>query len=1147
MGWTKEQEQAIYKKGANILVSAAAGSGKTSVLVERIINKIINDGVDVDKILVVTFTSAAASEMKERLLKALYKKIDENPENLNLQRQISLLNRADISTIHSFCLKLIKNNFYVLDMPANFRIGNEIEVEIIREEVIEEIFEKKYEKSDEEFEKLLNLYTNYTDDTPLKELIFNIYDFSRCSVNPKKWLEAATEEYNLKNANIKDFSETKWGNIILEYVEDIIYSELKLLKNARVELENEEELLPFYEIISNDINIIEKLDLKNWDNLYNSLNMLNFEQWSRKAVKSESNKELKENAKKVRDLVKKEIDEKIKKVICFLTKDIIDDMSEMYQILSAIKKLVEEFDSELSKRKKEKNIIDFSDFEHLSLKLLIDENGEPSEIAKKHEYQEILIDEYQDINEIQEKILTSVSNNNNIFMVGDVKQSIYRFRQSRPDIFIGKYENYEQNEINFETLKNSTKIQLYKNFRSRKNVLDITNQIFKNIMTKNLGEIEYTEDEYLNLGVDFEEKDIDFETEMYLIEMNKEEQDSEENVSEEEIVDKALMEARLISKKIKEMIEKGYKYSDIAILLKSTKNQVETYEKELLNNGIPVYSDAGSEYLDSIEIDTILSFLKIIDNPLQDIPLVTVLRSPIIGLTDNELLELRLIDKNLYFYELLEISENEKVKRFLELLKELKEFSKENTIDMLIWRIYTLTGYLEYVKLMPNGNLRQANLKKLFETARDYESFSYKGLFNFIIFMEKVSKMDTKIPPAKIIGEKDDVVKIMTIHKSKGLEFPVVFVSGITRNTNLQDIKKSIIYDQNLGFGVDFINEISRYSLPTKEAMKLKINKETLSEAMRVLYVALTRAKDKLFLVGADKNILKSIEDKKKMLEIYYSKDSIDYRLVGKYIKMSDWIMLAVLKEKNSRIKQFIVNSSDLTQQEDNNEEQNINLLTILENSNKINQEKYKKIENMILWKYKYQNSINEITKTSVTKLKQGEEEISIKELKDFESKNEKITKAKLGTLIHLALQKLEDTNIEKLIESLKISNNEKKELLRHKKIFENYINSDLYKMIKEAKNVKKELYFYMNIKSENSDDKILIQGIIDLYFETSDGKIVLVDYKTDNVNIINELEERYYSQLILYKNAIENLNNKKVDKMYIYSTKFDKLLEIEE
>ena len=484
--WTDEQKQAIYEKDSNILVAAAAGSGKTAVLVERIINKIINEKIDIDRLLVVTFTNAAASEMRERVLKAIYKKIDENPEDERLQRQVTLLNKASICTIDSFCLDVVRNNFFEIDISQNFRIADTTEIEILQQDVLEELFEEKYESKDENFEKLINTYTGYRDDTPLKELILTIYNYIQSNPYPEKWLDEKIEMFNFNLEECKDFSQTSWGKILLKQIKEVVDDGIIQLKPEVQKLSECDDLKKSYEFLRGNLNQLELLQAKldTWDKAYTIYATMDFGKWTMdRNVKLDE----KVNAQKVREKVISTLKSSAEKVLIMDSNEAYQDIINMYDILKKLEGLILDFSQIFAKRKKEKNMVDFSDVEHFALKILLDENGNPTEIAKKYQskFDEIAIDEYQDSNLVQEYILTSISKGNNIFMVGDVKQSIYKFRQARPDLFLSKYKTYKLKQK--KTENDDLKIQLFKNFRSRKEVLDFSNLIFSKIMTEELG------------------------------------------------------------------------------------------------------------------------------------------------------------------------------------------------------------------------------------------------------------------------------------------------------------------------------------------------------------------------------------------------------------------------------------------------------------------------------------------------------------------------------------------------------------------------------------------------------------------------------------------------------------------------------------
>lgn len=1274
MDWTKEQEQAINEKDSNILVAAAAGSGKTAVLVERIIHKIIDEKIDIDQLLVVTFTNAAASEMRERVLDAIYKKLDENPEEQNLQRQITLLNKASICTIDSFCLEIVRNYFYELDnVSPNFRIGDTTEIELLKQEVIEEIFEKKYEEENEDFIKLINTYTSYKDDTPLKDLTLKIYSYIQSNPFPQKWLREKIEMFNIiddsnidniakqnlenqKNEKNKkdekienggekkeehdDFSNTMWGKELLKELEEELIDDITTLIEVEESLSYDTELEKFKQTIRSDIDMLQTLknNLYNWDKAYEISQNISFITWPRKKVESE----IKAQAKEIRDSVKDKLKKVLNKILICDSKEAQQDIQDMYSILVKLENLILEFEEEFSKRKREKNVVDFNDIEHFALKILlkeVDGKIEPTEVAKKYKekYKEIAIDEYQDSNLVQEYILNSVSKQDNIFMVGDVKQSIYKFRQAMPELFLSKYETYKT--IENKEKEDNLKIKLFKNFRSRDNVLKFTNTIFQNIMSNVLGDIEYNEEEYLNLGADYPSieqnlkteisiinlKDDESETENAFLEGFSEEEDEEGEDKEKEIVEERIedieLEARFVANKIKTLIDSKYQvwdrkkneyrdieYKDIVVLLRSTATAAPVYEQELLRLELPVFSDTSQEYLDSIEIQTIMSLLKIIDNPIQDIPLVTVLRSNIGKFTDNELVQIRLADKYDNFYTCMQKSKvsvdiklRTKIENFFDNLNQWRKQQEYLSLDELIWKIYIDTGYYNYVGLMPNGALRQANLKMLFQRAKQYESSNFKGLYNFINFIEKLKLSSGDMGSAKLIGENDNVIRIMSIHKSKGLEFPVVFLSSTGKQFNLMDLNQNVLLHQDMGIGVKYIDyeKQIQYDTLTKVAMKNKILVETLSEEMRILYVALTRAKEKLFITGLSKDYEKESEKLEQQVN-RYSKDcdKINPILVKKYKRYLDWIML-VYKYEESKMKDLaelnVYNKKELLNTFKDCDKEEIDIVELLEKQ-KVEQNKTEELEKILNFSYENEIATTIPTKTSVTKIKQLDmqenlepslDSLLIKEDSTIEENDEvsekdtvhiqesnfskpqflkneddnKLTSAQKGTLVHLCLQKLDERKdytielVKELINELlskQIITTKEAEAISPYKVLA-FTKSVIWQELKNAKQVEKEKPFYINIPAreiykQEIEEDILVQGIIDLYYINENDELVLVDYKTDYVENgrEDELVNKYTKQLELYKQALESALDRKVDKVFIYSVYLEKELEVD-
>ncbi|EGT4204623.1 TPA: helicase-exonuclease AddAB subunit AddA [Clostridioides difficile] len=1260
--WTKEQLEVIESRECNLLVAAAAGSGKTAVLVERIIQMITSreNPIDIDKLLVVTFTNAAASEMRERIGDAIGKALDENPENKHLQNQLVLLNKSSITTIHSFCLDVIKSNFHRINLDPNFRIGDQTECAILKQEAIEEVFEDLYEERDEGFLNLVESYAERGGDKEVQDIILGIYSFAMASPEPKKWLIDSAERFNI-DENF-DFSQSIWARAILDTVKIEINGLCLNMERALKEVESIEELETFAEKLSVEYKKIADISQacnKSWDEAYKKMASMSFENYV-KGVKRISKdapsyiKESKEKAKTIRDKTKKSLESIVSATFNKDNDSIREEIKYLYNIVKPISSVVLRFEEEYSNKKREKGIIDFNDIEHFALNILtdVDEKGNivPSDIAVgyRNKFYEIFIDEYQDSNLVQEVLLKAVANTEtpNRFMVGDVKQSIYRFRQAKPELFLQKYNNY-----NDKKGSSHRKIMLYKNFRSREEVVDAVNYIFENIMNENIGEIEYTEKERLNLGANFnvdtdEKSIIGGATEIHLIQKDNKLDDDiindkddrinnkEDEIEEEEKLDNIQLEARMVGNIIKDLMKvnedgkiqkvydkgiDGYRpveFRDIVILLRATSAWAPVFADELMNMDIPTYADVGVGYFDTIEIKTILSLLQIIDNPMQDIPLISVLKSPIFGFTPEDLIDIRVQSKDKIFYEVLKSTaeydgftdsqnENEsefipseecinKSKDFLIKLKEFKEKSMYMSTDEFIWYLYTRTGYYAYVGALPGGSQRQANLKVLFERAKQFEETSLKGIFNFVNFIEKLKKSSSDMGSAKTLGENANVVRIMSIHKSKGLEFPVVICSAMGKNFNTQDFKKSILYHHNLGYGPQFVDYERRISFPSiaKEALKSKINIENLSEEMRVLYVAFTRAKEKLIITGSTRNIQDSIKRWSNGIE---SLDTISQYEILKGKNFLDWIMPCVLRhrdlsnlleevgldavfnvEHNSKWYGKLWNKNDILVEKKSDEEKE-SIEEILEkiDVNNPDSDYYGEIEEKLNYIYPYEFSTRKPATISVTEIKKiqnnYEEELinTIFEQKVIlkkplfiqnEEEREKISGTERGTIVHLVMEVLDLKNVSSVNDiksqirgfvSKGIITEKQASIVNPYKIYKFFASNIGKRMLNaEIINREKSIYAQVNMKDIyiyekliNNDDKklydnesVMLRGIVDAYFE-EDNQIVLVDYKTDFVNEenINQIIEKYKKQLDLYADIIETLTGKSVKEKCIY------------
>lgn len=1229
--WTESQLEAIFAPKCNLLVSAGAGTGKTAVLVERIIQEItsIDKDIDIDKLLVVTFTNAAASEMKERIADAISKLLESNYESKNLQRQLALLNQANIITIHSFCLKVIKNNFHLIDLDPNFRICDNTESVLLKQDVLEELFDEQYDAENTEFLKLVDGFRS-KNDIKLKDIILSLYEFSKSNPWPEKWLTEAAENFNIKE-NF-DFENTSWEKILMHSLRVEVNGCKNRIKRELDIIQNVEGLEHYVDTFKKDYeNINELLFLDSWEELKQKFLKLSFGKLSTKRVKDDEAKEVKERAKNVRDEVKKKLNG-IKEEIFSGSDDMYKNIQEIYPMMKCLVSLVMEFDKNYSLKKRERGILDFSDIEHFCLKILTDtnQNGSvvPSEAALEYRryFEEIFIDEYQDSNEVQEVIMNMISRkgkNSNLFMVGDVKQSIYRFRQSKPELFLQKYNSYSE-----KNTAENRKIKLVENFRSRKEIIDGTNYLFKQIMCRKVGELDYTDEECLKSSANYGKLsgNCSGDIEVNIIDKREGDEETKEN---EEPLDNVQAEARLVVQRINELVngkegEKPVKvydkninsyrdimYKDIVILMRATQNWAPTFVEELNNSGIPVFADTSAGYFENIEIKTIISLLEIIDNPLQDIPLIAVLRSPIESFSPEELIDLRMVNRKMHFYDILKIiSENDsrlntslkhignslkcKVGEFLKKLSNWRKKVKYMPIDEFIWHLYIETGYYGFIGAMPGGIQRQANLRMLFEKAEQYEKSSYKGLFNFINFINKLKNSSGDLGSAKILGENENVVRIMSVHKSKGLEFPVVIMAGTGKKFNLMDMNKVILFHEKLGLGPDYVNVKRHISYPTiiKQVIKRKLKVEALSEEMRILYVAFTRAKEKLIITGMVDNIEKAAQ--RWCESVSYKGEKIsEYSLINAR-NFLDWIgsalakhpcgkiireisksedNLNLVKEDTSRWKVNIYNKSDF--KSTYIEEQNTNVVDKIAHLNlsKYDGKYMDEVNRRLNWIYKYKEASKIPAKFSVSELKRRFDLIDVEgsvnvvepvQLKKplFLRGKKGMTAAERGTVLHLILQHIDikrvssydeiKEQVDKLVQREFVREDEVK-FISLSKILK-FFNSEIGSRMKSAENVYRETPFYIEIESNElykelpekiyKDEKIIVQGIIDCYFEEKGG-IVLIDYKTDYVDNIDNIKDKYKVQIYYYARALEKLTGKKVKNKYLYLFFNDSLIEI--
>ena len=1210
--WTDEQQLAISKKNSNILVSASAGSGKTAVLVERVINKVINEKIDIDKILVVTFTNAAATELKEKLLLVIYDRLNKNRDDSFLKRQLTYINRASITTIHSFCLDIIRSNFEFLDIDPNFRICDETESNILKTKAILNVIEQEYRNSNvnnkikDELYNLLELFGGK--DENLVEYILKIYSYIQSFAYPIRWLEEKIEKYNIDSC--VDLCDTDFGQNIYKDTIDKLNVLIKREEGLIALIKGNEDFNKYIDVLEDDI---DKLKLcifnnkKSWDSLYFSLQNIEFK---KAPTYKGDNIKLKDMISSFRtNVLKKEI-KKLQKSIYETTTNILADQKVAYKYIRYIFDIVLKFKEQYDSLKKDKNYIDFNDIEHLALKLLVKENNdkiEYTEIAHslKEKYKEVYTDEYQDISYIQEAILQAVSNDNNRFMVGDIKQSIYKFRQAMPNIFNEKYETYNLIKDNKDTKQQANvKIILAKNFRSREQVLESINYIFERIMTKELGDCSYEDTETLKYGAtSYKDEGLDYRTEINILDLKQEDQEFIEDEVDIKLgeLKNFEIEALYIANKIKELMSKyntynikegkfkKIQYKDIVILLRSIKDKGKILEETLKKADIPVFCDTSSNLYESEEIYLVLSLLRILDNPYQDVHIVSVMYSIIGNFTLDELVYIRSMDKKSrvydnikYFYNLLNSKEKKdkfeqelfnKICDFLDVIETLKLYSRQNSVSNLLLKIYDITNiYRQYV-LDNNSKQRRANLDLLVEVALKCEDQNILTLSEYISYVDNLKdKVDVSTSSAKIIGENEDVVRIMTIHKSKGLEFPYVILCDTSKRYNLKDATNTVTLHHELGIGINVVNENYKVAYPSviKQAIKNKIEQETKAEELRMLYVALTRAKEKLIIFATindyNKLNLKQIviyEKNKILPSLVLNNNSYieNINMALKEIKREDLFNINVINVSDKEINLLI-----------NKKEKNIESINEkISKNNKFDKEdvdnKLKEIKAEIEYKYKYEELVNTPSRISVSTLKKEAQEESNVYLKKYddeqksinelyrlpnmiEEKEENYTQARKGTLIHFILENLDLTKdytskslnsyIDNLVENGVISKKDKS-YINIQKILK-FLESDIAFKIKQSTHVKKEQEFVLK---DNMVSKSIIQGIIDLYYINENNNIVLIDFKTDRLNKDEEYINLYKKQLEIYKIALEKILRKKVENTYIYSFYLDKTIEV--
>ena len=1246
--WTKEQQEVIRLRDRNILVSAAAGSGKTAVLVERILSKITDNThpVDIDRLLIMTFTRAAAGEMKERISAVIEKALGEDPDNEHLQRQTTLLHTAQITTIDGFCAYIIRNYFHLIGLDPGYRTADEGELKLLRGDVVKALLEEHYAQKDEKFQKFVECFATGKSDENLGDLIQKLYEMAMSNPFPEEWLQKCLGDYRIES--LEELRETEWMKMLWDAVGDELQEAELLIREARNVCAEADGPYLYEDALNSDLILVRDLqelaEKRDYNGIVKALVKPAFARLStKKAPDVEEQK--KQRVKELRDEEKGILKELGQRYFQSSEEEILEMIRYVREPIEMLIELTVQFMEQFGMAKREKNILDFTDMEHFALQILMTKEGEEihmSQAAKElsAKYDEVLVDEYQDSNLVQELLTTAVSGwinqKKNIFMVGDVKQSIYRFRLARPELFMEKYKSYSTDEAKEQ------RIDLHKNFRSRAQVLESVNFIFRQIMGEDLGGVAYDKDAALYPGASFPEGESEefVKTEVLLIEKDGEElTDVQESADagaqgsqmELENQNAQELEALAIAQRIQEIVGKEQivdketreyrpvEYGDIVILLRTAYGWAETFREVLASQGIPVYCTSRTGYFSALEIVTVLNYLKVCDNPLQDIPLMGVLRSPIVGCTSQELAELRIQYPKGLLYESVtayvgESSKTDflnekdflklKLSNFLQLLEKVRNMAVYTPVHELILYVLKETGYGNYARALPGGEQRFANLTMLVEKAMDYEKTSYRGLFNFVRYIEQLQAYEVDYGEVNLTGAGNTAVEIMTIHKSKGLEFPVVFVAGMGKQFNFQDMNAGLLLHPELGIGADAVIPEKRViaSSLNKQIIRRQLLKESLGEELRVLYVAMTRAKEKLILTGTVGKLEKQmvslsrfLDEEEELLPLGTRMKAKNYwafvlpalvrhramsELLGEY-----GILMKKQKGIYDDVSDFVIKKVTVRQMTEK--------AVILQAGNQMQEEYLKnwdadqvydkevreEIEKRFSFVYPYKYLEDIPVKVSVSDLKKRswhdeselEENISVSAEEQVEEqeapvpafmaeKQEEYKGAARGTAYHRLMECLDYAEVEsevqlevqlkRLLESQKMTEQEA-ECIRIRDI-KKFVDSELGQRMKKAV-VKKQLYreqpFVIRRSASLLDDSwkdetILVQGIIDAYF-TEDGEIVLVDYKTDRVRKGQEqkLVDLYHVQLEDYAQALERMTGMKVKEKIIYSFTLQKAI----
>lgn len=1202
MAWTNEQQAAIDSRGQTLLLSAAAGSGKTAVLVERIIRRLLDKEypIDITELLVVTFTKAAAAEMRDRIGMALMKALSETKDP-RVERQLALLPSAQISTLHAFCQHVIRKYFYTIDLDPAFSIAGEEELNLLRRQVLEDVFLSYYEDDEKAsiLYPLADMFGSDRGDDILMDTVSRMYTYARSLAWPEHWLKEAARAYDVAPDAVID--DMVWAGPIKDAVRRILEEDARLYDGVLYHLRQREAFAPACDtFVAEQAALRQAAQARSWNDLSRFVRAIDFPRLKSLRKLSDDDKAVWERCKKVRDDVKKDVIKTLQAVYFSATpEEWLDGMRAMKPIMDGLVTLTLDFAKAYGAAKKEKGWIDFSDLEHFCLQILLapdasPEHPVPSAAAEelRSQYEEVFIDEYQDTNGVQELITRLVSGEDNRFMVGDIKQSIYRFRLADPTLFLEKYHSFSRDEKAVQRC-----IDLGRNFRSVPVVLDAVNAVFSRAMTAEAAGMDYGEREKLYAGrqAPDDERWIGGPVEVDIVPTPSDEEDDDGSTAFEK-------ECRFIAGRIGELLASGrmaarkdgtlepLSYRHIVVLLRSMAGKADVLIQALQEGGIPSYAEQSGGYFAAVEVQVMLALLRCIDNPEQDLAMAAVLRSPLVGLDETALAGVRLAGDGTLWQNLPAfvaslpdgVDEKEDLQQFMAAFDSWRTYSRRHGVAELLQRLYDDTAYVDFVGAMPGGDVRQANLKALYDRARQYEEAGFRGLFRYLQLMDKMKEDGLDLAPAKVVSEKEDVVRIMSIHKSKGLEFPVVFVADMGKAFNRRDTQDQILFHNRLGIGLKQYDPEWRMSYPTLiwSGIAAQLRWEGTAEEERILYVAMTRARDQLILTGHSSHIdrdwqrwtsrlnpaqAKSYFDwvMPAALAPFGAKADADYARPGAAWQDAIWQVRIARAVPAGTVEEGAYDGEPR--------------LEALRRGDLTGTPVPSWLDEQLSWQYAYPQAVRTAAKFSVSEVKRRYQELHSDELQDeaalsvpaaaviptapgeddafaalppwLAGEEAAVSGAQRGTALHKALQYITPAadqttatlrrEIDAFVRQGLLSREEAK--LVYVPVLAAFCQSDIGRRMAESPELHREYPFTVllaggdPLPETETGEQILIQGVIDCLFREDDAWI-LVDYKLDRLETADAFRSRYAVQLALYKRAVEQITHRPVEETYIYS-----------